>query len=94
LYILFTGCFVDVDAFCTYINCTEYILERFGGIMPLFFLFQYTVNTFIHSFQHIYTVHSTVVIHRGSSQSPHRWSAQWEKSPSGAKTRIELGPPF
>jgi hypothetical protein len=25
--------------------------------------------------------HSSVVIRRGSSPSPHRWSAQWEKPP-------------
>ncbi len=46
----------------------------------------------IHSVHHIHTVHSSFAIRRGSSPSPHRWSAQWEKPPRSAEPRIELGP--
>jgi hypothetical protein len=42
--------------------------------------------------KHIHTVYSFVVIRLGSSPSPHRWSAHWEKPPRGAEPRIELGP--
>jgi hypothetical protein len=46
----------------------------------------------MHSFHHIHTIHSSIVIRRGSSPTPHRWSAQWEKPSWGAQLRIELGP--
>jgi hypothetical protein len=36
--------------------------------------------------------HSSIVIRRGSSPSPHYWLAQWEKPPWGAEPRIELEP--
>jgi hypothetical protein len=37
-------------------------------------------------------MHSSVLIRRGSSPSPHRWSAQWEKPSWGAERSIEHGP--
>jgi hypothetical protein len=55
--------------------------------MMTLFLFILILNiTYIH------TVHSSVVIRRGSSPSPHRWSAQWEKPPWGAEPSIDHGP--
>jgi hypothetical protein len=46
----------------------------------------------VHSFHHIHTIHSPIAIRRGSSPSPHRWSAQREKPSLGAEPRIELAP--
>jgi hypothetical protein len=53
-----------------------YLKFFFGGMMPLFFLFD--IIYFIHSFYHIQTVNSSVAIRQSSSPSPHRWLAQWE----------------
>jgi hypothetical protein len=39
------------------------------------------------NFYHILTLHTSVVIRRGSCPSPHRWPVKWEKPPWGA-----LGP--
>ncbi len=61
------------------------ILKVWWHDTTLFYIIYY-----IHSFHHIHTIHSSVVIHRGSSPSPHRWSAQWDKPPWGAEPRIEL----
>ncbi len=50
---------------------------RLGGMMPLFcfsLFWYYLILTFIHY------ITFSVAIRRGSSSSPHRWSAQWEKS--------------
>jgi hypothetical protein len=59
---------------------------------PLFLLILILYITFIHSITFI-QLHSSVVIQRGSSPSPHRWSAQWDKPPfRGAEPRINLGP--
>jgi hypothetical protein len=52
--------------------------------MPLFLFI------LIHSFHHIHTVHSSVVIRKVTS--PHCRSVKWEKPSRGAKPRIELGP--
>ncbi len=47
--------------------------------MPLF-LFIFIFSVYIHSFHHIRTIRNPIANRRGSSLSPHRWSAQWEKS--------------
>jgi hypothetical protein len=61
-------------------------------MMALFLFIFYTIY-YINSFHKIHsTVHSSVVIRRGSFPSPHCWPAQWEKTPWGAEPRIELGP--
>jgi hypothetical protein len=38
------------------------------------------------------TMHLSDATRQGSSPSPHRWSAQWEKPPWGAEPGIELEP--
>jgi hypothetical protein len=43
---------------------------------------------------HSYTVHSSIVIRRVSSQSPHRWSALWEKPLVVPSRESNLGLPF
>jgi hypothetical protein len=60
--------------------------------MPLFFVYFHIFITYIHSFNHIHTIHSSVVIRWGLSPSAHRLKAQWEDPPCGAEPRIELGP--
>jgi hypothetical protein len=57
----------------------------FCGMMTLFLLILLLNITYIH------TVHSSVVIRRGFSPSPHRWSAQWENPPWGAEPSIDHG---
>ncbi len=49
----------------------------------------FDIFLYIHTF---HTIHSSVATRRGSSPSPHRWSAQWEKHPWVAEPGIELGP--
>jgi hypothetical protein len=61
--------------------------------MPLYlFIFHIFFITYMHSFNHIFTIHLSVSIRWGLSPSPHRLKAQWEDPPSGAEPRIELGP--
>jgi hypothetical protein len=57
-------------------------------------LFVYFSYTYIHSFNHIHTIHLSIAIRWGHSPSPHRLKAQWEDPPCGAEPRIELGPAF
>ncbi len=62
--------------------------------MPLFFVYFY-ILWYIHSFHHIHTIRNPIANRRGSSLSPHRWSAQWwEKSLPGVPSRESnsLGP--
>jgi hypothetical protein len=58
--------------------------------MPLFMFILIFSST--HSFHYIHTVHLSVGTRRGSSLSPHRWTAQREKPLWGAEPGIELGP--
>ncbi len=64
--------------------------------MPLFLfifhIFFITCIHYIHSFNHIHTIHLSIAIRWGLSPSPHRLKAQWEDPPCGAELRIELGP--
>jgi hypothetical protein len=62
--------------------------------MPLFlFIFHiFLQHTYIHSFNHIHTIHLSVANRWGHSPSPHRLKAQWEDPPSGAEPGIKLGP--
>ncbi len=57
----------------------------------LFVYFDIIRITYIHS-RYIHTVHSSVVIRRGSSPSPHSCMVSSEKPPWSAEPRIELGP--
>ncbi len=57
----------------------------------LFVYFSYFI-TFIHSFNHIHTIHLSIAFRWGLSPFLHRLSAQWERPPCGAEPRIELGP--
>ncbi len=50
--------------------------------MPLFLFIFHIFITYIHSFNHIHTIHKSVAIRRGLSPSPHRLKAQWEKTPT------------
>jgi hypothetical protein len=70
------------------------MFQRLGGRMPLFlFIFHiFLLHTYIHSFNHIHTIHLSITIRWGLSPSPHRLKAQWEDPPCGAEPRIELGP--
>jgi hypothetical protein len=56
----------------------------------LFFIFFFI--TYIHSFNHIQTIHLSIAIRWGLSPSPHRLKAQWEDPPCAAEPGIELGP--
>ncbi len=57
--------------------------------MTLFlFIWYFLVRYDTHLFYNIHTIHSSVAIRRGSSSSPHRWSAQWEKPPLGCLCEI------
>jgi hypothetical protein len=56
----------------------------------VYFIF-YNIGTYIHSFNHIHTLHLSVMIRRGLSPFPHCMEAQLEKPPCGAEPRIELG---
>ncbi len=49
--------------------------------MPLFLFILFYCMIFIHSFNHIHTVHLSVAIRRGLSPYLHRWSAQWKNLP-------------
>ena len=68
-----------------------YIFLKFGDRMPLFLFIFHIFVTYIHSFNHIHTLHLSVAIRRGSSPSSHRWSAQWEKPPWGAERGSNSG---
>jgi hypothetical protein len=59
--------------------------------MPLFFVYfsYFFIHTYIHSLNHIHTIHLSIAIRWGLS---HRLKAQWENPPCGAEPRIELGP--
>jgi hypothetical protein len=65
------------------------IVYRFGGSMPLLLVYFSWFCTFIRS-QSYNTVHSSIIIHRGPSPSPHRLWAQWENLTE--VPRFELGP--
>ncbi len=57
--------------------------------MPLFlFIFHILLHTYNHPITFIQ------FIRRVLSSSPHRLSAQWDRTPYGAEPRIELGPAF
>ena len=56
-----------------------------GGVMPLCFVY-FDILWYIRSFHYIHTVHPSVAIRGGSSPSPHRWSAHWEKDDKTIKT--------
>jgi hypothetical protein len=81
--------------------CTAYtegnsyleIILKVCGMMQQFLLILFLYITYIHTITLIQYIKS-VVIHRGFSPSPHRWSAQWDKPPWGAGPRIELGPAY
>jgi hypothetical protein len=45
-------------------------------------------------FHLIHTIHPSIVIHRGSSPSPHRWSAQWENHPAVPSRESNSGLPY
>jgi hypothetical protein len=61
-----------------------YIFKGLVARCHPFCLFWYLYITYIHSITFIKYVHSSVAISGGSSPSPHRWSALWEKHLWGA----------
>jgi hypothetical protein len=56
------------------------------------YFFYFLLHTYIHSFNHIHTIHLSIAIRGGLSPSPHCLKAQWEDPPCGAEPGIELGP--
>jgi hypothetical protein len=60
--------------------------------MPLFFVYFSYFTAYIHSFDHIHTIHLSVAICRGLSPSPHRFVSSVGRPSCGAEPRIEPGP--
>jgi hypothetical protein len=62
------------------------------AILFVYFSNFYNICIYIHSFNHIHTIHFSLANRWGLSPIPHWLYAQWETPPCGAEPRIELGP--
>jgi hypothetical protein len=69
-------------------------VNMFGGMMPLFLFIFHIFITYIHSYNHIHTIHLSVAIRWGPSPFLHRLFAQWGNLPVVPSRESNSGLPY